>query len=138
MTRILYQDQRKGNLPKLDATDFAKFLESNDPKLQGFFDILFKAMNPNEKNKKTQESLKQKIMILCYQMAGLRNKQVSGVKSAIGLFLVESGTSTHCVNTVAKMGFSSTYQTAFNRLDKIKNSHRSGVQTYIQNFVRLL
>ena len=136
MTRVLYQDQRKGNLPKLDATDFAKFLESNDPKLQGFFDMLFKAMNPKEKNKKTKESLKQKIMVLCYQMAGLRNKQVSGAKSAIGLFLVESGTSTHCVNTVAKMEFSSTYQTAFNRLDKIENLHQSGVQTYIQNFIR--
>ena len=127
MTRVLYQDQRKGNSPKLDATDFVKFLESNDPKLQGFFDILFKAMNPKEKNKKTKESLKQKIMVLCYQMAGLRNKQVSGAKSAIGLFLVESGTFTHCVNTVAKMGFSSTYQTAFNRLDKIENLHQSGV-----------
>jgi hypothetical protein len=70
-------------------------------------------------------------------MAGLRNKQVSGAKSAIGMFLVESGTSTHCVNTIAKMGFSSTYQTAFNRLDKIENVHQSGIQTYIQNFVRL-
>ena len=138
MTRVLYQDQQKGNLPKLDATDFVKFLESHDPKLQGFFDILFRVMNPEGKNKKTQESLKQKIMVLCYQMAGLRNKQVSGAKSAIGLFLVESGTSAHCVNTVAKMGFSSTYQTAFNRLDKIENSHQLGVKTYIQNFVRLL
>ena len=32
----------------------------------------------------------------------------------VGLFFVESGASTHCVNTVAKMGFSITYQTAFN------------------------
>jgi len=138
MTRILYQDQREGNLPKLNAADFVKLIENRDPKLQGFFDILFRAMNPKGKNQKTQESLKQKVMILCYQMAGLRNKQVSGTKSAIGLFLVESGTSTHCVNTVAKMGFSTTYQTAFNGLDKIENAHQAGVQNYIQKFVRLI
>ena len=120
MTKVLYQDQREENLPKLNAADFVKLIENRDPKLQGFFDVLFRAMSPKGKNQKTQESLKQKVMVLCYQMAGLRNKQVSGTKSAIGLFLVESGTSTHCVNTVSKMGFSITYQTAFNRLDKSK------------------
>ena len=71
-------------------------------------------------------------------MAGLRNKQVSGIKSAIKLFLVESGISTHCVNTVTKMGFSTMYQTAFNGLDKIENAHQAGVQNYIQKFVRLI
>jgi hypothetical protein len=71
-------------------------------------------------------------------MVGLRNKQVSGTKFAIVLFLVESGTSTHCVNTIAKMGFSTTYQTAFNRLNNIENAHQAGVQTYIQKFVRLI
>lgn len=138
MTKVIYQDQREGHLPKLNATDFVKFIESRNSKLHGFFDILFKAMNPKGKSQKTQESLRQKVMVLCYQMAGLRNKQVSGTKSAIRLFLVESGTSTHCVNTVAKMGFSTTYQTAFNKLDKIENAHQSGVQAYIQKFVRLI
>jgi hypothetical protein len=33
--------------------DFVKFLESCDPKLHGFFDILFRVMNLKEKNKKT-------------------------------------------------------------------------------------
>jgi hypothetical protein len=33
MTKVIYQDQREGNLPKLNATDFIKFIESCDPKL---------------------------------------------------------------------------------------------------------
>ncbi len=33
MTNVIYQDHRKGNLPKLDATEFIKFIESHDPKL---------------------------------------------------------------------------------------------------------
>ena len=66
MTNVIYRDHRKGNLPKLDVIDFVKFIESHNPKLQGFFDILFRAINPKEKNKKTQESLKQKVMVFCY------------------------------------------------------------------------
>ncbi|CAG8814320.1 5887_t:CDS:2, partial [Dentiscutata erythropus] len=44
---------------------------------------------------KTRKSLKEKIMVLCYEMAGLRNKQVSGVKAALGLFFTKSGASAH-------------------------------------------
>ncbi|GET64460.1 hypothetical protein GLOIN_2v1830060 [Rhizophagus irregularis DAOM 181602=DAOM 197198] len=101
MTKVLYQE---GNFPKLNAADFVKLIENHDPNLQGFFDTLYNAMNPKGKNKRTQECLKQKIMLLCYQMAGLRNKQVSGAKTAVGLFFVKSGASAHCVNTAANMG----------------------------------
>jgi hypothetical protein len=50
MIKVIYQDQWEGYLPKLNATDFIKFIESCDSKLQGFFDILFKAMNLKGKN----------------------------------------------------------------------------------------
>jgi hypothetical protein len=43
-------------------------------------------MNPTQKNQATQRMLKQKVMMLCYQMAALRNKQISGTKTAVGLW----------------------------------------------------
>jgi len=135
MTKVLYQHQKEGNLPVLNARTFIQLIESRDPKLQGFFNSLIEAMNLKTKNQQTQEILQQKIMILCYQMAGLRNKQVSGVKTAVGLFLVESGASTHCINTVANMGICSTYQTVFNKLENLKKNHESSVQTYVKNSV---
>ncbi|CAG8800037.1 18256_t:CDS:1, partial [Cetraspora pellucida] len=104
MTKVLYKDQREGNLLQLNAEDFINLIERKDSKLQGFFNILYNAMNPKEKSVKTQNFLKQKIMIFCYQMAGLRNKQVSSAKTALGLFLAKSGASAHCVNTMANMG----------------------------------
>ena len=52
MTRVLYQYQREGNLPIQNADEFAYLIETLDPKLCGFFNILFRSMNPNEKNKK--------------------------------------------------------------------------------------
>ena len=60
---------------------------------------------------------------------------LSGAKTAVGLLLVKSGASTHCVNTAANMGLCVTYQTAFNKLGKIEESHSLSVQSYIQTSV---
>ncbi|PKY29956.1 hypothetical protein RhiirB3_446809 [Rhizophagus irregularis] len=112
MTNILYQHQKGGNLPIFDPIKFVALIESRDINLRGFFDILFQSMNPTQKNHATKQMLKQKVMMLCYQMAALRNKQVSGTKTAIGLLMVGSGTSKNGINTLANMGMSSTYQTS--------------------------
>ncbi|PKY60537.1 hypothetical protein RhiirA4_484360 [Rhizophagus irregularis] len=52
-------------------------------------------MNPKGKNLQTQQLLKQKVMLLCYQIAAMHNKQVSGTKTAIGLFLINSDQISH-------------------------------------------
>ncbi|PKY31150.1 hypothetical protein RhiirB3_448621 [Rhizophagus irregularis] len=84
-------------------------------------------MNPKGKNKKTQKCLKQKIMLLCYQMAGLRNKQVSGAKTAVGLFFVKSGASAHCVNTVANMGlYAQVEEAPLSKIQKMQIPHFPG------------
>src|SRR5436190_1394142 len=85
------KDQREGKLPIFDPIKFVELIESRDIKLRGFFDTLFQSMNPAQKNLAMQQMLKQKVMILCYQMAALRNKQVSGTKTAIGLLMVGLG-----------------------------------------------
>ncbi|UZO07736.1 uncharacterized protein OCT59_028012 [Rhizophagus irregularis] len=51
--------------------------------------------------------IKQKVMILC---SALRNKQVGGTKTAIGLLMEPRK---NVVNTLANMGKSSTYQTVY-------------------------
>ena len=66
--------------------------------IKGFFDMIFQSMNPKGKNLQTQQLLKQKIMLLCYQIAAIRNKQVNGTKTAIRLFLINSGASVTCIN----------------------------------------
>ena len=79
-------------------------IESHDSGVKGFFDIVFQSMNPEGKNPQTQQLLKQKVMLLFYQIAAMRNKQVSGTKTAIGLFLINSGASVTCINALANMG----------------------------------
>ena len=138
MTRVLYWHQREKSLPVQNADEFVNLIETRDPELRGFFDILFRSMNPDEKNKKTQQQLRQKIMMLCYQMASLRNKQVSGAKAAIGLYMTGAGVSTVGINTLSNMGISATYQTVYNNKKKIVDAHEQNVQKYIANHVRNL
>ncbi|GES83312.1 hypothetical protein GLOIN_2v1778876 [Rhizophagus clarus] len=90
MTNILYQHQKAGNLPIFDPIKFVELIESHDINLRGFFDVLFQSMNPTQKNHATKQMLRQKVMMLCYQMAALHNKQVSGTKTAIGLLMSNS------------------------------------------------
>lgn len=136
ITNILYRYFREKNLPVWNAAEFKELIESHDAQIKGFFDMIFQSMNPKGKNLQTQQLLKQKVMLLCYQIAAMRNKQVSGTKTAIGLFLINSGASVTCINALANMGICSTYQTLFNKLETIVNNHQSSVQSYIQKHVR--
>ena len=131
MTRVLYWHQREKNLPVQNADEFVHLIETRDPELRGFFDIIFRSMNPDEKNKKTRQQLRQKVMMLCYQMAALRNKQVSGAKSAIELYMTGAGASTIGINTLSNMGISATNQTVYNNKKKIMDVHEQSVQKYI-------
>ncbi|PKY45533.1 hypothetical protein RhiirA4_460146 [Rhizophagus irregularis] len=63
----------------------------------------------------------------------IHNKQVSGIKTAVGLLMVGSGTSKNGINTLANMGMSSTYQTTYNMLKKNADNHKSSVCTYINS-----
>ncbi|CAG8594313.1 11120_t:CDS:2 [Diversispora eburnea] len=53
------------------ADEFIKLIENWDPNLYRFFRIIFQFMNPNTKILKTKEALKQKVMLLCYQIEAL-------------------------------------------------------------------
>jgi len=97
--------------------------------------MVYQSMNPESKSLQTQQLLKQKVMLLFYQIAAMRNKQVSGVKTAIGLFLIHSGASVTCINALANMGICSTYQTLYNKLEFIVNNHQLSVKAYIDKHV---
>ncbi|PKY59280.1 hypothetical protein RhiirA4_481879 [Rhizophagus irregularis] len=135
ITNILYRYFHEKNLFVWNATEFEELIENHDVQVKGFFNMIFQSMNPQSKNSQTRQLLKQKVMLLCYQIAAMRNKQVSGTKTAIGLFLINSGASVTCINTLANMGICSTYQTLYNKLENIANNHQLSVQKYIHRQV---
>ncbi|RHZ49798.1 hypothetical protein Glove_511g4 [Diversispora epigaea] len=134
LATVLYNHQhREGNKPVLDVNEFTDLIESRDPNLCGFFNLIFQSMNPNAKGRQTKESLKRKVMLLCYQMAALRNKQVSGTKNVIGLYMAGTDTSTVGINTLSNMGLSVTYQTVYNNKKQIANVYEQIIQEYISD-----
>ncbi|RHZ89113.1 hypothetical protein Glove_19g438 [Diversispora epigaea] len=134
LTTVLYNYQhRERNKPVLDADEFVTLIENRDPNLRDFFNLIYQSMNPNAKGWKTKESLKQKVMLLCYQMAALRNKQVSGTKNVIELYMAGTGTSTVGINTLSNMGLSATYQTVYNNKKQIVNVYEQTIQEYISD-----
>ncbi|CAG8440840.1 9633_t:CDS:2 [Cetraspora pellucida] len=46
-------DQREKNSPKLNADNFINLIECKDLEIQGFFNILYNAINPKDKVFKT-------------------------------------------------------------------------------------
>lgn len=136
LTSVLYtlQHQEKQK-PFTNSEEFIKIIEARDPELRGFFNILYQSANPTAKNKATQQNLRTKVMFICYQMAALRNKQVSGIKASIGLFMSGCGTSANGIDSLAGMGLSSTYQTVFNRTKEILMKHDASVESYISKNV---
>ncbi|CAG8618457.1 9822_t:CDS:2, partial [Diversispora eburnea] len=104
LATVLYNHQHhEGNKPVLDVDEFTDLIESRDPNLCDFFNLIFQSMNLNTKGRQTKESLKRKVMLLCYQMAALQNKQVSETKNVIGLYMAGTGMSTVGINTLSNM-----------------------------------
>jgi hypothetical protein len=125
-----YQHREKNKIIN-DPDEFIKMIEERDPSLKGFFDMLYQSMNPSSKNSSTEISLKKKVMILCYQMASLRNKQVSLVKNQIALYMSNTGTSTSGINTLANLGFASTYKTVSRKKNEILLKHEVEFLKYL-------
>ncbi len=92
----------------IDPDEFVQLIETRDPELTGFFDLLFQSTNPKGKNAQTQEQQK-KVMLLCHCIASLRNKQITAAKSAIGLSLASAGTFVTGINILADMELNVTY-----------------------------
>jgi len=71
-------------------------------------------------------------------MASLRNKQITDVKTSIGMLMKGSGTSSDGINTLANLGISVTYQTIFNKLKQIEINHEQTVRNYFQKNVNII
>ena len=56
MNDVLFKYQKDGNKPIFEAKQFIELIERDEPKLKGFFDMLYEAMNPDRKNKETNTS----------------------------------------------------------------------------------
>jgi ABC-type ATPase involved in cell division len=97
--------------------------------------MLYQSTNPAGKCEKTNVASKGRIVVLCYQLASLRNKQMTLLKRDAGLFFQHSGLSKKGINTLSNMGISTTYKTINQSRVKINNDHYGNFLEHFQNHV---
>jgi len=110
-------------------------IEEKDHELKGFFDMFYESMNPLSKNSNTRDSLRRKVMVLCYQMSGLRNKHVNSTKKEIALYMTNTGSSASGINTLSNLGFTTTFKTVTREKAKIVKDHEKNLLEYLSDKV---
>ncbi|CAB4417283.1 unnamed protein product [Rhizophagus irregularis] len=128
LTKVLYE--RRGNL-ELNPTHFKQMIEKADPRLQGLFDKLVKALVPDNRSAYNKVEARKTIVSLCYIMAGMRNKFVNDFKLKVRLYLSASGTTRAAIDTMNSIGFSACYTTVNNFKRKIANEHLVNIRKFL-------
>ena len=110
-------------------------IEEKDPELKGFFDMFYESMNPLSKKFNTRYSLRRKVMVLCYQIAGLRNKHVNSTKKEIALYMTNPSSLASGINTLSNLGFTTTFKTVTREKAKIVKDHEKNLLEYLSDKV---
>lgn len=132
LTKVLYE--QRGNI-ELDPTRFQQIIEKADPRLQGLFNKLVKALIPNNRSEYNKIEAKKTIVSLCYIMAGMRNKFVNDFKLEIGLYLSASGATRTAIDTMNSIGLSACYTTVNNFKRKLANEHPLKIRKFFSEQV---
>ena len=119
----------------MDPEKFSDMIEKQDSRLEGFFDEMVNAIIPTERKEKNKEDAKKSIVTFCYLLAGLRNKFTNSIKLDIGLYLVGAGTSCTAIDTLSKIGITTSYKTIENYKKKLAKSHLEKINEYFNENV---
>lgn len=131
MTKVLYSKQRQESdkLP-LDPDIFQEMLEKSDVRLKGFLKKLEKAIIPSERTAYNKKESRKQVVVLCYTMAGMRNKFVNDLKLQVGLCLDAAGTTWSGIDRLNKCGYSADPQTIENYKKILVEQHPKEVQRF--------
>lgn len=84
LSKILYKRQKQLNLGiGMDPEKFKNMIESDEPKLKGFFDELVNIFIPSGR----VESNKKPLVGFCYLLVRLRNGNMNSLQLEVGFYL---------------------------------------------------
>ena len=119
----------------MDPEEFSDMIIQQDKRLEGFFDEMVEAIVPSGRKEKNKDDAKRSIVAFCYLLAGLRNKFINSVKLDIGLYLVGAGTSCMAIDTLSRIGITTTYKTIENYKKQLTSNHPKKINEYFQENV---
>ena len=106
-----------------------------EPKLKGFFNKMVNAIVPTRRLEKNKEAAKKSVVTFCYFLVGLHNKFANAIKLDVGLYLTSSGTSCTAIDTLSKIGITTSYKTIENYKKKLARTHHQEINRYFSEHV---
>jgi hypothetical protein len=119
----------------LDPEEFSDMITQQDERLEGFFNEMVEAIIPSGRKEKNKDDAKRSIVAFCYLLAGLRNKFINSVKLDIGLYLVAAGTSCTAIDTLSRIGITTSYKTIENYKKQLASDHPKKINEYFHENV---
>ncbi|CAG8567852.1 20596_t:CDS:2, partial [Racocetra persica] len=118
LTKVIFKEQRKLNYSiELDPDKFLKLITQSNFQLNRFFDKIFNALSPKNRNQQTRENDKKSAVRFCYLFAEVQNKFANELKIEIGLYLLASG----CIDIRSLLtGYHSLFLSTLNQCDLCK------------------
>ncbi|CAG8625625.1 4583_t:CDS:1, partial [Cetraspora pellucida] len=135
LTKVLFKEQRKLNHPiELDPIKFSKLITQSNFQLDGFFDEIFNALSPKNRNQQTRENDKKSAVRFCYLLAKARNKFANELKIKIVLYLLANECSSSAIDTLSNLGIIACYKTIDDYKKKVAKEHSIKISKYFRIF----
>ncbi|KAF0362932.1 hypothetical protein F8M41_013998 [Gigaspora margarita] len=106
ITTVLLKYQKDNTKYILDPEQFQQMIESNEPKLERFFNEMINALIPKKRLEKNKEKAKKQVVGYCYLLVGIRNKFANNFKLNLGLYLQSLGMTNSGINILSNAGLS--------------------------------
>jgi hypothetical protein len=110
-------------------------IEEQDIRLKGFFEEMIDALVPSRRKERNIENAKKSVVTFCYLLVGLRNKLTNSLKLDLGLYLVGSGTSSSAIDTLSRIGITTSYRTIENYKRNLAKTHLNKINEYFDENV---
>ena len=93
LTNLLYDREKKQKQATIYSfRELRNEMENKDYRLSTFFDSIYNAANPLEKNGEYLEKLDKRLALECYFICGNRNSKLTAFKTDASIFLNSMGT----------------------------------------------
>jgi len=102
MAKFLYdREHAKQEHPMYTFDEMRESLEQHEPRLKDFFDQLYLAARPHERNHQIMDRMKKIMVFICYLLASLNNTKTNAFKFDLAYYLNSVGTTNEGLNTLA-------------------------------------
>ncbi|RIB12203.1 hypothetical protein C2G38_2201278 [Gigaspora rosea] len=129
MARIFYEREHiKKEGPIYSYDELREVFQANKC-LENFLDQLYLAARPLERGEKTMNRIQKLILHICYLLASLNNTKINSFKFDVAYYLDSVGTSNEGIDTLAKLGVSTTSRAS----DSTSTSRPAHMATIVAN-----